>query len=135
MSTTREGVSLQEAAARAGVSPATLRRWARQGLIPQYAGSWTPPAVRHAQIVARLRERGHSLDDIRAATADGRLAFGYVEELFTHDGATYTLRQAARETGLEPALIKRIVTTLGWSPASLETIHEDEIQLLRYVAA
>ena len=62
------GLSLNEAAARAGVAPATLRRWAREGLIPHYAGSWSHRAVGHARIVARLRERGHSLADIRQAT-------------------------------------------------------------------
>jgi adenylate cyclase len=107
----------------------------RQGMIPQYTGVWTPSAVRHAQVVARLRQRGHSLNEIRAATTDGRLAFGYIEELFPHDGATYTLRQASKETGLEPALIERIITTLGWSPSQVDAIHEDEIQLLRYVSA
>ena len=86
-------------------------------------------------MVARLRERGHSLADLRQATADGRLAFGYIEELFPPDEGAYTLRQAARETGLEPALIKRIITALGWSQVQAESISEDELQLLRYVAA
>ena len=106
------GASLQEAAAKAGVSAATLRRWAREGLIPQYDGDggWSPSAVSHARIVARLRERGHSLAEIRRATEEGRLAFGYVEELFPPvDERRYTLRQAARETGLEPALVERVV--------------------------
>ena len=112
----------------------TLRRWARQGLIPQYDGGWNQAAVSHARVVARLRERGHSLEDIRQATTDGRLAFGYVEELFSQEEGVYTLRQAARETGLEPALIERIITALGWSSAN-DSITEDELQLLRYAAA
>jgi adenylate cyclase len=132
---TPDGVSVQEAAKRAGVTPATLRRWARQGLIPQYDGAWNQAAVGHARVVARLRERGHSLESIRQATADGRLAFGYVEELFPHEEAAYTRRQAARETGLEPALIERIITALGWAPSQADSITEDELQLLRYVAA
>ncbi len=32
--------------------------------------------------MARLRERGHSLDEIREATEKGRLAYGFVEEMF-----------------------------------------------------
>ena len=60
----------------------TLARWARDGLVPHARdGRWTPAAVAQARIVARLRERGHSLDEIRAATESGRLAFGFVEEL------------------------------------------------------
>ncbi len=128
-------LTVDEAAQRAGVSPATLRRWARNGVIPQFEGTWTAAAVGHARLVARLRQRGHSLRDIRNATKDGRLAFGYVEELFPRDGHVYSLRQAAEETGLDPGLIERIITTLGWSPSQAETLSEDEIQLLRYVAA
>ncbi len=128
-------MSLNEAAARAGVRPATLRRWAQQGVIPQYGDGWTPPAVAHARVVARMRERGHSLRSIRRATEEGRLAFSYVEELFPEAEATYSLRQAATETGLEPSLIERILTTLGVGQAQVAAISEDELQLLRYVAA
>src|SRR3954454_6232414 len=105
---THSGIPLREAAERAGVSPGTLRRWASEGLIPQYDGAWSRGAVGHARIVARLRERGHSLKQIKRATEEGRLAYGYIEELFpsVEDGR-YTLEQAARDTGLEPALIER----------------------------
>jgi adenylate cyclase len=135
MSSPRNGIPRKQAAERVGVSPGTLGRWARDGVIPQYDGLWTPAAIGHARVVARLRERGHSLRDIRAATADGRLAFGYIEELFPHDGAVYTLRHASRETGLDSALIERIMTALGWSPVQAQALSEDELQLLRYVAA
>jgi adenylate cyclase len=132
------GISLQEAAAKAGVSPATLRRWARDGLIPQYNGdrSWSPSAVSHARIVARLRDRGHSLAEIRRATQEGRLAFGYIEELFPSiDDRVYTVRQAARETGLEPGLVERVVAALGMNPAQAASLSSADVQLLRYVAA
>ena len=129
------GLSLREAARRVGVSEATLRRWSRDGVIPQYHGHWTPGALGHARVVARMRERGHSLAHIRQATKEGRLAFGYVDEVLPPADATYTLRQAARETGLEASLIERIVTTLGWSPLHARSMSEDEVQLLRYVAA
>jgi adenylate cyclase len=133
-----DGVPLQEAAARAGVSPATLRRWAREGLIPQYDGNggWSTGAISHARIVARLRERGHSLEEIRKATEEGRLAFGYIEELFPPvDDRVYTLRQAAAEAELEPALVERVFAALGMSPAQTEALSSEDVQLLRYVAA
>jgi adenylate cyclase len=129
------GLSLREAAQRAGVHPSTLRRWAREGLIPPYDGSWSPAAVSHARIVARLRERGHSLQDIRAASDDGRLAFGYVEELFDTGEEVYSLQEASRETGLEPALIARVVSALGTAPAHPECISAEDLHLLRYVAS
>ncbi len=113
----------------------TLRRWAREGLIPQYEGAWSPGAVAHARIVARLRERGHSLQDIRRATEEGRLAFGYIEELFPRVSGAYSIRDASRETGLEPALIERINAALGWSPVHPDSLSAEDVQLLRYVAA
>ena len=115
--------------------PARLRRWVAQGLIPQYKGEWTPEAVAHARVVARMRERGHSLREIRQATDEGRLAFAYVEDLFHPTDTFVTLAEAARETGLEPALIERISTSLGLRPAHAERLSEDEVQLLRYIAA
>jgi adenylate cyclase len=128
-------LSLQEAAERVGVSATTLRRWVRQGLIPRYDGEWSAAAVGHAKIVARLRERGHSLNQIREAGEEGRLAFGYVEELFEAREDVYSLQEAARETGLEPALIERVITALGTSPLEIERITADDLGLLRYVAA
>jgi adenylate cyclase len=129
-------MTLREAADRAGVSQSTLRRWAREGLIPQHQGEWTPAAVAHARIVGRLRERGHPLREIRRAAETGRLAFGYIEDLFpTTNGRTYTVEEAARDTGLEARLIERIFSAVGFSLESLDRLSEDDIQLLRYVAA
>ena len=115
--------------------PARLRRWVAQGLIPQYKGEWTPEAAAHARVVARMRERGHSLREIRQAADEGRLAFAYVEDLFHPTDTFVTLAEAARETGLEPALIERISTSLGLRSAHAERLSEDEVQLLRYIAA
>ena len=100
--------TLTEAAERVGVSPSTLRRWAHSGVIPEVngAGEWTAAAVAHARIVARLRERGHRLEEIREAGRQGRLAYGYIESIFGQDqDPERTLSDAAAETGLEPALI------------------------------
>jgi len=70
-------MSRSEAARRVGVTAQTLARWARDGLVPHARdGRWTPAAVAQARIVSRLRERGHSLEEIRRAMESGRLAFG-----------------------------------------------------------
>jgi adenylate cyclase len=129
-------MSTAEAARRAGVTADTLRRWARDGLVPQVSdGVWSEHAVAQARMVARLRDRGHTLREIRRATEEGRLAFGYIEELLPPAAADHTIEEAARESGLEPALIERIYATMGFNAASLEHISEEDLQLLRYVAA
>jgi adenylate cyclase len=129
-----DGLLIDEAAERVGVAPSTLRRWVRQGLLPRYDGRWSHAVISHAKIVARLRERGHSLGDIRKASDEGRLAYGYVEELFDAGEGVYTVAEAARETGLEPALIVRVVTALG-TAAQAERLSAADVALLRDVAA
>src|SRR3954453_9768898 len=129
--------TLAEAARRVGVTPATLRRWVAAGVVrPEKGrGGWTPAAVAQARIVQRMRERGHSLEEIHEATESGKLAFGYIEELLAAPTEHFPLAEAAKQTGLEPALIERMMTTMGFNAAVLEHLTEDDIQLLRYASA
>jgi len=128
-------VTLAEAAERMDITPATLRRWIRDGLIPQYEGEWTPAAIGQARVVAKMRERGHSLQEIRKASEEGRLAFGFLDELLGSEPQRYSLKDAARHTGLEMKLITRLIAGLGANAQNADAISEDELQLLRYVAA
>jgi adenylate cyclase len=131
-----ELVSRSEAARRAGVTPQTLHRWARQGLVPQLNdGEWTPAAVAQARVVARLRERGHSIEEIRAATESGRLAFTFVDELLPAREARHTIAEAAQQTGLEPALVERLFVSMGFSATAVDSLSDDDLDLLRYVAS
>ncbi len=128
-------LELSSVAERAGVSPATVRRWVREGLVPPYEGSWTPAAATQVRIIARLRARGHSLADIRAASDGGQLAFGYVEEVLPSAAGDHTLQEAARITGLEPALIERIYTTMGFPSLYADRISDADLQMLGHAAA
>jgi adenylate cyclase len=128
-------LTLKEAAEAAGVSPDTLRRWARQGVIPQYDGAWSRGAAAHARIVARLRERGHSLEQIRAATHTGRLAHSYIEDLLPAGDEDVPLADAAAASGLEPALIERIYASLGFPAHATGRIGRSDVEFLRYLAA
>jgi adenylate cyclase len=136
---TDHGLTLKEAAQRAGVSPGTLRRWASQGLIPQVSGArangWTVAAAAQARVVARLRARGHPIDEIRSATRDGRLAHGFVEEMFPLNRGGRSLAEAAEATGLEPALIERFWTSLGLPAQTLESLTDEDVQALQYAAS
>jgi adenylate cyclase len=129
--------TLKEAAERVGVSPATLKRWAQSGVIPELDGNreWTEAAVAHARIVARLRERGHRLDQIREAGRQGRLAYGYIESLFGDERAKWSLNDAVDETGLEAALIERFWASIGLPPSALDELSDEDLEALHYVSA
>jgi adenylate cyclase len=126
--------TLAEVASGAGVSPATVRRWVKEGLVPQYEGDWTPPAIAQVRIVGRLRGRGHTLEQIRRANESGQLA-GYVQGMFAPPEGRYTLEQAARTADLDVALVERIFMALGLSALSLDAMGDEDLELLRYLSA
>jgi adenylate cyclase len=130
-------LTLKQAAERAGVSPATLRRWAQTGVIPEVdgTGDWTVAAAAHARLVARMREQGHSLQQIREAGKQGRLAYGFVEELFRREGKHVSIDDAAEATGLEPALIERFWAGMGLPGQALDSADEEDLEALRYMAS
>ena len=121
-------ISLNEAARIAGVSPSTLKRWAESKVIPVRRGRWTTAAAAQARVVSRMRERGHSLQELRRAVRDGRLAFGYVEDLLPGARERVVARsEAAEATGLEEELIERVMTLLGTPTALQGTLNERDV--------
>ena len=129
-------ISLREAARVAGVSPSTLRRWAEQGIVPVRRGRWTSAGAAQARVVARMRERGHSLAELRDAVREGRLAFGYAEDLL-HAGQARTIprAEAATRTGLEEELIERVMTLLGTPTALAPELDERDVEAIGRLAA
>ena len=123
-------ISLNEAAKRAGVSPATLKRWAEEKVIPVKDDRWTNATAAQARVVARMRERGHSLKSLKRAVRDGRLSFGFIEELFPSTERTIGVREAAERTGLEPELIERLMSLLGTPTAREGILTEQDVEAL-----
>jgi adenylate cyclase len=128
-------VTAADVARRIDVPPATLRRWVRSGLVPLRDGKWTPAAIAQARMVARLRERGRTMPQIRAAAERGMLAYGYLEQLFPGGGGPHSLRDAAERTGLEPALIQRVWSSLGFPSQARQGFTDDDLELLEYAAS
>jgi adenylate cyclase len=110
-----ERISLSEAVRRSGVPASTLKRWAEERIVPVRRGRWTATAAAQARVVARMRDRGHSLEDLKEAGREGRLAFAFTEELFAEDEVEdeLTIETIAAETGLEEELIERILVMMG----------------------
>jgi adenylate cyclase len=129
-----ELITLSQAAERSGVPASTLKRWARQGVIPVEGDRWTVTAAAQARVVARMRERGHSLGSLGAAVREGRLAFGFVEELFPSAARTIGLDEAARRTGLEPELIERLMALLGTPVAGEHALTEQDVDAMAGLA-
>jgi adenylate cyclase len=127
-------MTLAEAAARVGVAPATLRAWQRRGLIPQYRGAWTGPAVGEARVVARMRARGHTLEQLARATREGRLAYGFLQDLFPLEQERIPIESAAAQTGLDERLIVRVLSGLGLGPPPEDWVSGDELQLLKDIS-
>lgn len=125
-----EEISIAEASRRSGVDVETLERWADSGMI-QLDGEWTAASAAQARIAARMEQRGYSSSDIRAAARDGRLAFGYVEDLLPDSGPTRSRREVAEAIGLDDELVERIITLLGTPTATADRLSTDDVEALR----
>ncbi len=128
-----EEISIAEAARIAGVTPSTLKRWANAKVLPVKRGRWTRAIAAQARVVSRMRDRGHSLNDLRQAARDGRLAFGYVEDLIPRSDRVYSRKQAASITGLEEELIERIMGLLGTPNAIEGTLTEQDLEAMKMI--
>jgi adenylate cyclase len=127
-------ISLSEASRRSGVPASTLKRWAQERIVPVRRGRWTAAAAAQARVVARMRERGYSLGDLKEAGREGRLAFGFAEELFSEDAERLSVEQVAEETGQEPELVERILVILGTPTARQRELSRADAAALRHCA-
>ena len=128
-------LTLAQVATAVGVTPGTIRRWVAKGLVPGFDGRWTASAVAYVRVVARLRDRGHSLKRIKQASDDGQLAIGPIENLLSSSGAHHTLRQASRASGLPAELIRQVYSTMGLGPIPPEGLSDEDLEMMRYVSA
>jgi len=108
-----ERISLAEAARRSGVSKKTLTRWADEKIVPVRKGKWTPQAAAQARVVARMRDRGYSLADLKEAGKEGRLAFGLSENIFADRSETIPIAEVAEVSGFSEEIIERSMIVLG----------------------
>ncbi len=129
-----ERISLSEASRRSGVSASTLKRWAAEKVLPVRRDRWTAAAAAQARVVARMRERGHSLEELKRAGREGRLAFGFVEELLPSPEEQVSVEDVAAETGLEPELIERILVILGTPLGRERLLSPEDVKAMRHCA-
>ena len=132
-----EVFTVSEVASLTGISAATLRRWQSRGLFPGLdGGEWTPAQIAQARTISRMRERGHSVDDLVEAVQSGRMV-GYVDELATEQllSDRYTLEEASQLTGLDPETIREAFAALGLPEAIVDNLNGDDVRVLSYLAS
>src|SRR4051812_5510198 len=79
-----------------------------------------------------MRERGYTLDQLKRAAREGRLAFGLAEELFPQPEEKVSFKQAAAETGLEEELIERLMVLLGTPTGRERMLAPDDLEALHH---
>jgi adenylate cyclase len=123
-------VTLTDAAQRIGVTPATLRRWIRQGLISQYDGAWT--LAGEARIIKTIGDEVMIIGPDGAALTDWAVGFQTMQterplpRIAVHcgvalfrDGDCYgrdiniASRVSARSAGGEVLVIRPVVEVAG----------------------
>jgi adenylate cyclase len=131
-----ESLTEEEVARRAGTTPATLRAWVRDGLLPRFDGTWTPELAAQARLVGRLQARGHSVEQIREAEERGALAFGGIEHLLGSTGRDIPLEDAAEQAGIEPAFAAEALAAMGFPSRSGGDVRvgPEDVVLLRDIA-
>ncbi len=129
-----ERISLSEAARRSGVPVSTLKRWAEEKIVPVRRGRWTGAAAAQARVVARMRDRGYSLEDLKAAGREGKLAFGITEEVLPSQDGSLSVHEVAERSGLEPELVERVLVTLGTPKGRQHALSEADAMAIEQCA-
>jgi adenylate cyclase len=89
------------------------------------------------ELLASLADQGFSLDELRRATADGRLALLPVERVLDAEGPRYTQREICAETGLDHDFLAEARRAIG-APAVTpdeRVLTEADFNLARNAAA
>jgi adenylate cyclase len=127
-------LTVAEIAGGAGVSVGTVRRWVTEGLVPGFEGRWTESVRAWVRVIARLRERGHSLEAIRGAIEEGRIVSGPIETLLRATPGRHSVAQAARATGLDRQTVRELMSLMGAIDRGADTLTDQDVELLSYAA-
>lgn len=131
-----EKMAAAEAADRAGVSASTLRRWVALGLFPKQdlSQGWGPSAIAQARSLVKLRERGYSIEQLQEAIDEGRIV-GYTDELVGEmAGERFTLKEAAKASGLKAEVIEELIAAIGLPAGALDDLGGEDVEMFKHFA-
>ena len=131
------GLSEEELAVRSGVTISRLKEWVQAGAVrPSTRGdqSFEPADINRIRLAESLLASGITLEDVRAAVADGRLSFGFIGDLFP-DPVDYvagsTFGEFAGERGISMELVQQVHERLALPrPEPDDPIRADEAEYL-----
>ena len=125
--------SLDKLAAVAGETEGRIRRYVEAGLLHRQAdGDFEPDSLHRLRLIQFVRTRGVSDEQLAAATASQGDLLGIFEELAPSSSAPSNLADAARELGLDDAVIEELAEILDWEDLGAGT--EADVATLRVVA-
>lgn len=106
-------------------------RWIAAGLLDPAS----PTADQRREMLGWFEQRGITLDEMRAASADGQLASA-AADLALRPGPRVTVAEAAQRAGLSVDLARRLRLTSGYAPVDdgAATATDDEVEMFRLFA-
>lgn len=114
--------SLDKLAALAGETEADIRGHADAGLLHRQAdGQFEPESLHRLRLIQFARNRGVSEDQLAASIASQGDLLGIFDELVPAGDGTVSLVDAARELGLDDAVINDLAEILDWNDVSAGT--------------
>lgn len=114
--------SLNKLAALAGETEADIRGHADAGLLHRQAdGQFEPESLHRLRLIQFARNHGVSEDQLAAAIASQGDLLGIFDELVPVGDGTVSLVDAARELGLDDAMINDLAEILDWNDVSAGT--------------
>jgi adenylate cyclase len=107
----------------ADAQPDRVAEFGREGLLDDLTGEERDARI---DLLVQLTEAGVSIDELRRAVAEDRLAMLPIELVFT-GGCKYTLRDALEATGLDEDFVRRDLLALGFSyPGEDDVLYSEE---------
>ena len=130
------GLTQAELAARAAVSLEQVQRLTELGVVQarDADAGFRPIDVQRIRIAEAFVDSGLALEDLGRLVAEGHVTFPNLEAVFGEPIAASdtSLEEFADEIGLDPDLLRRIYTQLGFpQPADHDRLREDDLDSLR----
>ena len=121
-------LSVEELVRLTGESPKRLLKWKAAGLLGRNCDEFTHEDIGRARLIHHLLHHGMKLEAMARAARDQNSVFSrYLQELSSRwPRRTFSIEQAAERTGMDEALVRRLMDAGGISEPG-EVLSEDDM--------